>query len=414
MPGQGQVRCPVDSMQATCAADAGPEVPSCLHHSLEAGMQQSTHATRVVQALHSPCRVSFDEAVEPCRSHLDHHTLCRPVGHEWSKDPSISNGIGFNDMHRPGHCCPFHCVSSFHSAFGEAAGQVWSKDPSISDSGANGSTTTSSPCLSPRVGQAPVSEVQRCKVRGTSIAVAFAQCEDAEFIYFQQCSWAGEAQNGRAHDSNCFSGCLRICVECCSALWNGKPYAGMRVGEAAHPGPEGNGLEAILGPGLLESIKSAIQKLVAQAVRQSLGQAGLPAGNAKANKRRKRKVKKAAAKKGGAGGTQSQAPPTSAEPTLSAAKDKGKGKGKGQGKGKGKEQTQTPPSRQPASSVATIAEDGWHVVGKKLPKPEDFALRPQDWGSQLILFEDLASKFEAADAAKTFEAVVHCRASGAL
>ena len=34
-------------------------------------------------------------------------------------------------------------------------------------------------------------------------------------------------------------------------------------------GPERNGFKAILGPGLLESIENAIQKLVAQAVRQS-------------------------------------------------------------------------------------------------------------------------------------------------
>ena len=52
-----------------------------------------------------------------------------------------------------------------------------------------------------------------------------------------------------------------------------------RVGKAVHPGPDGNGLEAILGP-LLKSVKTAMQKLVAQAS-NSLGQAGLPACSAK-------------------------------------------------------------------------------------------------------------------------------------
>ena len=151
-----------------------------------------------------------------------------------------------------------------------------------------------------------------------------------------QFRWTIEGPRGRAHDSSCFSACFHICVERCSALWNGGPCAGIRVGEAAHPGPERQGPEALLGTGLLEQIKGAIQKLVAQAVRQSLGQAGLPAGNAKANKRRKRKVKKAAAKKGGGGGTSSQAPSPSTAPAPATDKDKGKGKGKGQGKGQGK------------------------------------------------------------------------------
>ena len=57
------------------------------------------------------------------------------------------------------------------------------------------------------------------------------------------------------------------------------------------------------------------------------------------------------------------------------------------------------------------ADDGWQVVEKKQSKIEDFVLRPQDWGSPLILFADLASKFEAADPKKVFEAVVHCAAS---
>ena len=138
------------------------------------------------------------------------------------------------------------------------------------------------------------------------------------------------------------------------------------------------------------------------------------ASNAKANKRRKRKVKKAAAKKGGAGGTSSQAPLPSTAPAPAVDKDKGKGKGKGQGKGqaKGKAKVQAQPSSQPpAPAVEATADDGWQVVEKKQPKTEDFVLRSQDWGSPLILFADLASKFEAADPKTVFEAVVYCKAS---
>ena len=368
---QGQVRCPVDSVQATRAAAARFE------------------------ALHLPCQGSFEEAVEPCQTNLDHHTLDRPVGQEWSKDPRISSRTGFHDMHRPHHCCTFHRVNSLHSAFGEAAGQVWSKDPSISDGGTNGSTSTLSPrpfpgglsrtpcwvplgtsghawkqpssfstaCLPPsQVRQTPVSEVWTCQVRGASLAVAIAQCEDDEFIYFQQCSQAAEAPTGRAHAFSCFSGCLRTCVDCCSALWNGRPYAGVRVGEAAHPGPDGNGLEAILGPGLLESVKTAIQKLVAQAVKQSLGQAGLPAGSAKANKRRKRKVKKAAAKKGGAGGTQGQVPPTSVALQLPKTRARARVRGRARAK------VRTKPRLPPRSSPPLLSKPKLRKAGRLLAR----------------------------------------------
>ena len=73
---------------------------------------------------------------------------------------------------------------------------------------------------------------------------------------------------------------------------------------------------------------------------------------------------------------------------------------------------QAQPSPQPpVPAVEATADDGWQVVEKKQPKTEDFVLRPQDWGSPLILFADLASKFEAADPKTVFEAVVHCKAS---
>ncbi|CAE7264425.1 Pol [Symbiodinium sp. CCMP2456] len=57
------------------------------------------------------------------------------------------------------------------------------------------------------------------------------------------------------------------------ARWSGNPFAGVRVGEASHPGPEApKGLDlgwlSFLGPGLLDSIKQAIQSLVQQARRR--------------------------------------------------------------------------------------------------------------------------------------------------
>ena len=65
-----------------------------------------------------------------------------------------------------------------------------------------------------------------------------------------------------------FGGCA---AGLCSSRWNGKPFAGVRIGQASHPGPGPKGLDALrfVGPGLLDTIKGAIQKIVEQAVKQS-------------------------------------------------------------------------------------------------------------------------------------------------
>ena len=207
-------------------------------------------------------------------------------------------------------------------------------------------------------------------------------------------------------------GCGSGAANLVSARWSGKPFAGVRVGEASHPGPP-KGLDALsfLGPGLLDTIKSAIQKIVEQAVKQSLGQAGLQQQplSAKARNRKRAKLKKAALKRGGTGG-----PGVSNPSAPVAAKAAGKGddgKGKGQHKGKGKGHGQPPASNAAPPASKTPCNDGWQLVQRKPAADEQFMLRPQDWNSPLIMFSDFAAKFEAADAKVCFEAVVHCTAA---
>ena len=160
-----------------------------------------------------------------------------------------------------------------------------------------------------------------------------------------------------------FGGCVASLV---SARWSGKPFAGVRVGEASHPGPP-KGLDALsfLGPGLLDTIKSAIQKIVEQAVKQSLGQAELQQPlSAKAKNRKRAKLKKAALKRGGTGGP--SGPNPSAPVAAKAAGKDDDGKGKGQHKGKGKGHGQPPASNAavpPASK--TSRNDGWQLVQRK-------------------------------------------------
>ena len=174
--------------------------------------------------------------------------------------------------------------------------------------------------------------------------------------FFQQCvgylgdscarhnRWLGERVGEASHPGPAGGGlhrarCLRKAVDTLFAAivrtdglvsprWSGNPHAGVRIGEASHPGPAApKGLEAsgFLGPGLLDAIKGAIQKIVEQAVKQSLGQLSAPSQlSAKAKKKLKAKLKKAALKKGGQGGAGAPADRTP------SAHDPGDGKG-GQG-----------------------------------------------------------------------------------
>ena len=104
-------------------------------------------------------------------------------------------------------------------------------------------------------------------------------------------------------------------MTCRSARWSGNPYAGVRVGEAAHPGPKTpKGLDlgslSFLGPGLIDTIKQAIKSLVEQAVQQSLGQVQprTQPPSAKARRRLKAKARKASANRRVAGALRAPAP----------------------------------------------------------------------------------------------------------
>ena len=60
LPCQGQVRCPFDYVQATYAADAGPEVSSCFHHSFVQGTVCQAEV-KVGPSLESPGQVGAQE-----------------------------------------------------------------------------------------------------------------------------------------------------------------------------------------------------------------------------------------------------------------------------------------------------------------------------------------------------------------
>ena len=188
------------------------------------------------------------------------------------------------------------------------------------------------------------------------------------------------------------------------------PHAGVRIGEASHPGPKQpeGGLQNLLqscGFDLKSMLRDMIKQLVAEVVGSLPGPAALAPLSAKAKKRRKKKIRKAALQKGGAGGSRSPAEDNAKPEGNPAPKGKGKGKGKSEGKEGGR-----PGLRHPAAP-APQPGDEWQLVQRKPAQEEPFLLRPQDWNSPLICFKDLAATFEAADPKQCFEAVVHCKAA---
>ena len=185
-----------------------------------------------------------------------------------------------------------------------------------------------------------------------------------------------------------------------SACWSGSPYAGVRVGEASHPGPKApKGLDlgslSFLGPGLIDSIKQAIKSLVEQAVQQSLGQVPPKTQpvSAKARRRLKAKARKVSANRRAAGASPPPAPlaPSAARAAPQSKGDggtPGKGAGKGQGKGKG-------PNTGNAQPNPPSQEGEWSVVQRRQEPAAEIELRQQDWDSEIVRYEVLASKLEA-------------------
>ena len=198
-----------------------------------------------------------------------------------------------------------------------------------------------------------------------------------------------------------------------TARWSGRPTAGVRFGEASHPGPAGTPLPDLLGglgPGLIDSLKGMIVQLVQQAVQQSLAQAGLataPSTSPRNARKKKAQPKKAALRKviaGGSGRSATQAP--SAPPSDSAAaQDQGKGKGKGKGKGVSQVPTAKGNGKGPQATAA--AEDEWTLVATRRDTQAEVELRQQDWEATIIKYSHLASKFEASTDV-VFRAVVQC------
>lgn len=211
------------------------------------------------------------------------------------------------------------------------------------------------------------------------------------------------------------TGLVSIVFQASQARWNGRPAAGVRFGEASHPGPATTqGLEVLggLGPGLIESLKGMITQLVQQAIQQSLSQAGLatPPGPSPRNLRKKKaKLKKAAFRKVLAGGWGAQVPTTPAggAPTTDPSPAKGKGKGKGKGdtkppkaKGKGKDPTTGPANDDP---------DEWTVVKHRRENQEEVELRQQDWDPPIVRYCQLANKFEESTESVSGQLCIVCR-----
>ena len=83
----------------------------------------------------------------------------------------------------------------------------------------------------------------------------------------------------------------------------------------------------------------------------------------------------------------------------------GKGAGKGKGKGKGANSGNAPP--RPQQPVAPSSQDGdWSVVTRRQEPTAEVELRQQDWDSEIVRYEVLASKLEACQG--VFKAVIRC------
>ncbi|CAE7236888.1 unnamed protein product [Symbiodinium microadriaticum] len=338
----------------------------------------------------------------------DGDITCEDCGQEWSQDPRKSESEQVFGAASDFTCCA--CIHGFSAAFGDSmgglisgsSGQEWSKDPGISkrklmrNSSGNGGGQYLDPLgvILPKVDGPPGGP------HATAMPAMVGAAFDGDLRGFADAADGGQSFLPLPMIGKLF-GMLLGSLE------------GRNGGDDPLPCAS-PGLDALsfLGPGLLDTIKSAIQKIVEQAVKQSLEQAGLQQQplSAKARNRKRAKLKKAALKRGGTGGPSGSNP---SAPVAAKAAGKGDdGKGKGQPKGKGKGHGHPPASNAAAPpGPKSPHNDGWQLAQRKPAADEQFMLRPQDWNSPLIMFSDFAAKFEAADAKVCFEAVVHCTAA---
>ncbi|CAE7765824.1 Pol, partial [Symbiodinium necroappetens] len=169
---------------------------------------------------------------------------------------------------------------------------------------------------------------------------------------------------------------------------------------------------SFLGPGLIDSIQQAIKSLLEQAVQQSLGQVPPKTQpiSAKARRRLKAKARKASTNRRAAGASASPAPlaPSAARAAPQGKGDggaPGKGAGKGQGKDKGPNLGNVQP-RPPQPATPPSQEGEWSVVSRRHEPVAEVELRQQDWDSEIVRCEVLASKLEACN--DVFKAVIRC------
>ena len=198
-------------------------------------------------------------------------------------------------------------------------------------------------------------------------------------------------------------------------------YTGVRVGEASHPGPPGSlnigglDIQSLIGPQILAAIQAKIQEAVDAAVKQALAGLNLSAATANpgctepsqtATKLRRKKHLAAKLKAKAKRKAQATAPTP-----APAAEVKGKGKGKGNGATSATSATSDPPARQVlvtndrGQGDPKPANDGWQTVRRKQPEGT-FTLRPCDWSSPVVTFEDIPQFIDKVPNGKPIEAVI--------
>ncbi|CAE7248649.1 hypothetical protein AK812_SmicGene4922 [Symbiodinium microadriaticum] len=172
------------------------------------------------------------------------------------------------------------------------------------------------------------------------------------------------------------------------------PYRGVRIGEAANPGPKNSGQLSLEGLDLKAMLLPLITELIKQAVAEALGGV-LPSTLRQADTRQPSPsgpgtaIKSERPKGGGKKGAKQQ-PQLAAEAPREAKPPQPKAPN---GKGRGN------PAAQPAGS-------GWQLVTRK-PKDEgEFQLRAQDWTAPLVAYSSLGSLIDKAKPDEVIKGVI--------